>query len=363
MPLIFNTKVLTTDRVGGGRKLKGMTEFHLIEPTLENYYRGIILFGDNTATYKFALGKSLLELASQPNDLVTLEELAEPFSTHLVDHLSHSPKQITRLNQGEFLNICTSYAQGEASKDQLIASTVSKGFNNVIDAFHRVDGKDIAKPFYVDERKTSKGIRLTDNLHEMVIEQNGADLFPEVEARWRLVETAWELGISNNLIAVHHEAETDNLFVNINNKRKTVTSSRDALNGYQRGKCFFCYGRISVEPKSAQLAHVDHFFPHVLKTTEIGHNVDGIWNLVLACKSCNGAAEKGAKIPDPILVDRLHKRNEYLIESNHPLKETIILQTGRNKNLRESYIKSALDIAISHRFHTWMPEPKGTATF
>ena len=69
-----------------------MTEFHLIDPTLDNYYRGIILFGDNTATYKFALGKSLLELATKPNDLVTLEELAEPFSTYLVEHLSHSPK-------------------------------------------------------------------------------------------------------------------------------------------------------------------------------------------------------------------------------------------------------------------------------
>ncbi len=66
-----------------------MTEFHLIEPTLKNYYRGIILFGDNTATYKFALGKSLLELATNPNDLITLEDLAEPFSTHLVNHLAH----------------------------------------------------------------------------------------------------------------------------------------------------------------------------------------------------------------------------------------------------------------------------------
>jgi 5-methylcytosine-specific restriction endonuclease McrA len=340
-----------------------MTEFHLIEPTLENYYRGIILFGDNTATYKFALGKSLLELASRPNDLVTLEELAEPFSTHLMDHLSHSPKQITRSNQGKFLNVCTSYIQGEASKDQLIATTVSKGFINVIDAFHKVDGIDIAKSFYVDERKTNKGIRLTEELRQLVIEQNGADLFPEVEARWRLVETAWELGISSNVIAVHHDSEKDNLFVNKSNKRKAITSSRDALNGYQRGKCFFCYDRISVEPKSEQLAHVDHFFPHVLKATEIGNSVDGIWNLVLACKSCNGAAEKGAKIPDDTLVERLQKRNEYLIESNHPLKETIILQTGKNKSLRKSYIQSVFDIAISHRFHTWVPEPKGTATF
>jgi len=340
-----------------------MTEFHLIEPTLENYYRGIILFGDNTATYKFALGKSLLELADKPNDLISLEELAEPFSAHIIEHIRHSPKQITLPNRGGFLDACSSYVNEDVSKEELIAITVSKGFKNVIDAFHKIDGIAIAKPFYVDERKTNKGIRLTDALLKLVMEQNGADLFPEVEARWRLVETAWELSISTNVIAVRHEAETDKLFINTGNRRKAITSSRDALNGYQRGKCFFCYDRVSVEPKSEQLAHVDHFFPHVLKTTEIGTKVDGIWNLVLACKSCNGAAEKGAKIPDKPLVNRLQKRNEYLIESNHPLKETIILQTGKNKNLRNSYIQSVLDIAISHRFHTWMPKPKGTATF
>ena len=213
----------------------------------------------------------------------------------------------------------------------------------------------------MDERTTNKGIRLTNELRQLVIEQNGADLFPEVEARWRLVETAWELGISSNLIAVHHEIETENLFIDLGNRRKSITSCRDALNGYQRGKCFFCFDRISVEPKSDHLAHVDHFFPHVLKTTDLGHRVDGIWNLVLACQPCN--REKGAKVPDPDLVERLEKRNQYLIDSDHPLKETIKLQTGRNKNLRKSFIQSVLDIAISHRFHTWMPEPKGTATF
>ena len=80
-----------------------MTELHLIDPTLENYYRGIILFGDNTATYKFALGKTLLELATKKDDFISLEELAEPFSAHLVEHLTHSPKQITRSSNGKFI--------------------------------------------------------------------------------------------------------------------------------------------------------------------------------------------------------------------------------------------------------------------
>jgi len=39
-------------------------KFYEIEPSLINYWRGVILFGLNTASYKFALGKSLLEFAS-----------------------------------------------------------------------------------------------------------------------------------------------------------------------------------------------------------------------------------------------------------------------------------------------------------
>jgi hypothetical protein len=39
-------------------------------PTLDNYWRAVILFGRNVASYKLALGKSLLELAGQGKDRV-----------------------------------------------------------------------------------------------------------------------------------------------------------------------------------------------------------------------------------------------------------------------------------------------------
>lgn len=55
-----------------------MTSFTETTPTLENFWRSIILFGRNVASYKFALGKSLLELADQDGDGVSLGELALP---------------------------------------------------------------------------------------------------------------------------------------------------------------------------------------------------------------------------------------------------------------------------------------------
>ena len=39
-----------------------MSEFYEIEPSFENYWRSVILFGRNVASYKFALAKSLYNL-------------------------------------------------------------------------------------------------------------------------------------------------------------------------------------------------------------------------------------------------------------------------------------------------------------
>ncbi len=62
-------------------------------PSLENYWRSIILFGRNVASYKFALGQSLLELSKNRTEVLTLEELAVPFSRHLCAHLA----QVSRM--------------------------------------------------------------------------------------------------------------------------------------------------------------------------------------------------------------------------------------------------------------------------
>ena len=73
--------------------------------------------------------------------------------------------------------------------------------------------------------------------------ENGVNLFQETEARWRLVETSWALGVSRNLI--NADVDNDLLFTN-HIKRTDVTSARDALNGYQKSKCFYCFRKISV---------------------------------------------------------------------------------------------------------------------
>ncbi|EBK2343874.1 HNH endonuclease, partial [Salmonella enterica subsp. enterica serovar Enteritidis] len=72
----------------------------------------------------------------------------------------------------------------------------------------------------------------------------------------------WELNINKNLIAVEFDQETKQLFTHDTNHRRTnITTSRGALNGYQKSRCFYCFKEISISSDDDLLADVDHFFP------------------------------------------------------------------------------------------------------
>ena len=134
-----------------------MPRFVETRPKNETLWRSIILFGRNVASYKFALGKALLEIADREHTFIKLEDLAEPFARHLIEHLRNNEKQGT-FSSSKFLDACKNYDKKQISKDELIATTVSLGFNNVIDAFHVVGKAEVPKRFFIDERKEKKGI-------------------------------------------------------------------------------------------------------------------------------------------------------------------------------------------------------------
>jgi hypothetical protein len=237
--------------------MEEVDRFVEVTPSSENYWRAIVLFGRNVASYKFALAKSLLEMSEKQGDLIRLEELAVPFSRHICAHLRASPKQITAPSSG-FLDACARFNRGELTDHQLIDTTVRMGFKNVIDAFHIVNQKEVPLRFFEDERKGG-AIRITHDFYAMQTVQKADDLPAEVEARWRLVETAWALRLSHHLVAVDFDINTKNLVTSDVNRRTVITSCRWALNGYQKGRCFYCARIISISPGDIDLAEVDHF--------------------------------------------------------------------------------------------------------
>jgi hypothetical protein len=334
-------------------------QFTDVRPSVENYWRAPILFGRNVASYKFALGKSLLEFRAAPGDLIKLDDFALPFARNVCEHLQKASKQGTS-QSSRFLEACRKRNSGEIDEQELRSITVALGFNNVIDAFHRLGPAEIPKKFFVDERSTSKGIRLTDELRALGEILHPNDLMRETEARWRPVETAWELGLNRSLVTF--DPESEDLFVQWRDGRMVVTSARSALNGYQKGHCFYCFAPISTEAGNDR-ADVDHFFPWSVRAQLMG-NINGVWNLVLACRACNrGEGGKFDLVPSLLLIERLHRRNEFLIASQHPLRDALMMQTGALEQERAAFLQKNFDAAVTHRIACWHPVQRATAVF
>ncbi len=160
-------------------------------PSLDSYWRAIILFGRNVASYKFALGAALLELGTG-NEVVTLEDLAIPFARRVASHVREHDKQGTS-GRSRFLDACRAFNRNELDEEALRATSVKLGFSNVIDAFHVVDKPMCRSGSSSTSGGLRGGIRLTDQLRTLLVDGQGDTLTEEVESRWHLVETAWEL--------------------------------------------------------------------------------------------------------------------------------------------------------------------------
>ena len=200
---------------------------------------------------------------------------------------------------------------------------------------------------------------MTAAIHKIAA-TNGANASAEVESRWQLVETAWDLGLNTSLILYDEHSES----LQTADRRKVVTSARGALNGYQKGRCFYCFRGISIVSGGSELADVDHLFPHVLQRLRLLHNLDGVWNLVLSCNACNrGVGGKFESVPDTRYVERLERRNNYLISSHHPLRETLIRQTGESQSLRRQFLQENLNGARLHQPSVWSTKALADPTF
>lgn len=338
--------------------------FQINDPSLESQWRAIILFGRNSASYKFAYAKALLSLVENETTEISLSDLARPFANSIVEHLKISDKQGNALSS-KFLNGCRSYIDNKIGEDELYAITEKYGFVNVIDAFQNVNGGMIPDAFYEKSFDGStKKIIVTDNLLRLKTLYQYQNLEQEIEARWSLVETAWKININPNLLEVTYDEDKSLFFIeNHYMRRIDITSVRDSLNGYQKGKCFYSFQDISINRTASQICEVDHFLPHLnkLQHSSAGANINGVWNLVLADPAVN--RHKRARIPEKRFLSRLHNRNEFYIESKHPLAETIINQTGETRDKRIKFLEDQYNLALAHSIHQWKPEVEFLGTF
>jgi 5-methylcytosine-specific restriction endonuclease McrA len=315
-------------------------------------WRHIIQFGRNAATYKFALGSTLLALGEQDRTFVPMEELAVPYAQAICEHLRQQDRQSTSAGS-RFLDALRAHNRGEIDDDALTEQTVQRGFPEVIDAFHvRRGGESTAHRFFIDDRKTRHGITLTDELLGLARGTQHAVLSREVEARWRLVQTAWGLRLGARILSCEMTADPEAVDLYASTNRRTpVTGVRDALSGYQDGRCAYCDAEFT--DIGLRRVAVDHVLPFVLRPRLLPYcDLHQVWNFVLACYACNST--KRDRPPAAAWMPWLSARNEYLIDSHHPLRETLIKQLGGNLDTREKALSRSHEEA-TRQIPGWRP--------
>jgi hypothetical protein len=101
----------------------------------ETAWRALILLGNNTQSYKFALGRVLLKIAAAKTADVRLEDIALPFTKEVSWHISRVDRQGISPSSA-YLNACRAHNLDQIDGEALVAITLNQGLRYVIDAFH-----------------------------------------------------------------------------------------------------------------------------------------------------------------------------------------------------------------------------------
>ncbi len=307
--------------------------------------------GANTRTYKFALAEALLMGAQQGKESMTLTELAVPYSLSLAKHSLLYPQApgLAGLGDQDFLSVVALEAQDAvnagAPSERLVNAAVKSMPGMVMQKFHNLRGQEqgqVAHTFYeITGQGTSRRVILTPDLHSVAAQQTES-LHSELDARWAIVETSFDPQIGRSLIGQGVELSTDGTELLSRVRRVTVSKARPALSGFQHGRCFYCNTPLDQVPV---VPHVDHVFPYWLmqRPQWSGPDLNGVWNLVVACAACN--LTKSGSQPSEDAIRRLVTRNEAIITSPHPIKKSLELAIttaggGTTPRSRLAFIKA-----------------------
>jgi 5-methylcytosine-specific restriction endonuclease McrA len=309
-----------------------MPEFSI---TPQDCWRGIIFLGLNTATYKLALANCLIQFVEHGQTSVTMNELSASFFDLYLARLQAGakPQLILPHRLTVMERIVEQYRSQRIDRDGAVLRVKNEAFGDVIPRFHTVDNVPVPTQFYI---QTPAGLTVTDDAFAVLIGANGEQLRADIDTRWSLLEAAFEIRRENFQL----ENDIRMFYLNKGYERTNITHLRPALNGYQNNLCFYC--GLPMQPDEVD---VDHVIPRQL----IYH--DEVWNLVLAHTFCN--MQKSDLPPSMYYIEQLVYRNEFLIASNHPLKDKIIQQLGATPGVRRQVIQRVYSDALRISRFTW----------
>lgn len=285
------------------------------------YWRAIVLYGLNTATYKMGLGQVLVQSAVEGVSHLSWNDLAARFFDEYQHRLKDDDAmpqqgQVGRLTVLE--RTVARFDAGAIDVDEAVGIVARRGLRDVVPRFQSIGGQSelVEERFY--EFTFGEELILTDKLLRMA-EQHGPSLIDELTARWSLLEGAFRMrhndwSLANDVREVYLECAST---------RKSLTHHVPFLRGYQTDRCFYC-----AEIIQSGSAHVDHVLPRQV----VEH--DEVWNLVLAHDMCN--ILKSDQLVPLHYIHKLYQRNENLVGSSHPWKNKIKTALGTTSNARKN---------------------------
>ena len=312
----------------------------MFEPTSKDFWRAIILYGSNMSTYKMGLGHLLINYASTNSEKIPLRDLSEDFMGLYSEKVKANKPQSRRKTINGVEKGLT-YVEQESRKIQQEGKNQEKAVDSVLknslekmvlQKFHTLFKRQIPDPFY---KLTDTHLILQKNMLELFSDKQNQVMDTEVMSRWDLLEFGFENITGEESI----EIESDLEYVIKKRERSSISKLRPVLNGYQDGTCFYC-GKELFDP-----IHVDHVIPY----DAIQHNQ--IWNLVLAHEDCN--LWKSNFLPQKHFVQKLINRNEFVLQSDLPLKEELRKVLGIIPKQREQMVWSQYGIAKDKGLTLW----------
>ena len=296
--------------------------------TPADYWKAIILYGLNSATYKMALARCLLGFANDRKTTISWDELARSFYWQYSQRLSknampqqHNPARLTKLER-----IVQQTENGQLTKDQAVDQVAIEGFNDVIPRFQTIGTNDqIAAGVFYDY-DFGKSLTLTENILQLS-ECMSSELEDEINARWHLLEGAFSMNQTQDQYRLGNDIRQ--IYLENGYVRKTLTQNIPFLQGYQGNLCFYCGEELVSD------IHVDHVLPRQVL------NHDEVWNLVLSHGDCN--RWKSDKLVGSHFIKKLTARNENIMGSNHPWKHKIQQLLGKSPILRATALEKQFD--------------------
>jgi len=296
-------------------------------------WRGVILHGKNASTYKIALATLLVDYSNRNFTKIPLDELASDFFHVYQKRMENGLRQNKTSGRDTYAEQMVNEVKADKTSESDALEFLKENAlkKMVLQRFNTICGKKIPEPFYSFD---NTHLTLSNNILEIFTTKQGL-LEDELNSRWDLLEHAFTESNAAETMELDEKLE----WIKHSSKRTNITKFIFVLQGYQRGKCFYCGEDIDGE------IQVDHVIPR----QALRH--DEIWNLVLAHKFCN--QDKSDNLPPKPFVEALFVRNEYVLDSNLPLREKLKLVVKKTPAERWMQIQDAYKFAnkkIGNRF-------------